>query len=259
MSISLSSLTILLVLPKHMQQRISQPRFQLVACLMTTKILHDQAREFENKLFHRLEKLRGVTRLRTTAYQPQGNRKVEKFNRRLLHMLRTLPESQKHRWKDSLNKVVSAYTSSRNDATGFSPFYLLFGRSPRFPVDLMFGLSCEDTRMNHKEYTEKWKVAMKDAYEMARQNIYKSSEDGKKQYDRKVRFSSLQPGDRVLVRNLSERGVPGKLRSHWEQEVHLIVEQKGDLPVFEVKPEGPKGKSRILHRNLLLSCDVVTK
>ena len=71
---------------------------------------------------------------------------------------------------------------------------------------------------------------------------WKSGED-----DRKVRLSSLQPGDRVLVRNLSERGGPGKLRSHGEQEVHLIVEQKGDLPVFEVTPEGRKGKSRILH------------
>ena len=34
-----------------------------------------------------------------------------------------------------------------------------------------------------------------------------------------------------------------------------IVEQKGDLSVYEVTPEGQKGKSRILHRNLLLPCD----
>ena len=220
-----------------------------------TKILHDQGWEFENKLFHRLEQLSGITRLRTTPYHPQGNGKVERFNRTLLNMLRTHSESQKHKWKDSLNKVVHVYNSNRNDATGFSPFYLLFGHSPRLPVDLMFGLSREDTRMNHTEYTEKWKVAMKEAYELARQNISKSADDGKKQYDRKVRFSSLQPGDQVLVRNLTERGGPGKLRSHWEQEVHLIVEQKGDLPVYEVTPEGRKGKSRILHSNLLLPCD----
>ena len=65
----------------------------------------------------------------------------------------------------------------------------------------------------------------------------------------KVRFSNLQPGERVLVRNLSERAGPGKLRSHWEQEVYLIVEQKGDLPIYEVTPEGRKAKSRTLHRN----------
>ena len=84
----------------------------------------------------------------------------------------------------------------------------------------MFGLSREDTRMNHTVYTEKWKVAMKDAYELARKNISKPAEDGKKQYDRKVRFPSLHPGDRVLLRNLPERGGPGKLRSHWEHKVH---------------------------------------
>ena len=135
-------------------------------------------------------------------------------------MLRTLPESQKHKWKDSLNKVVHAYNCSRSDATGFSLLYLLFGRSPRLPVDLMFGLSHEDIHMNHAEYTEKQKVAMQDAYDLARQNISKSADDGKRQYDQKVRFSSLQTDDRVLVRNLSQRGGPGKLRSHWEQEVH---------------------------------------
>ena len=102
---------------------------------------------------------------------------MERFNRTLLHMLRTLPESQEHKWKDSLNKVVHAYNSRRSDATSFSPFYLLFGRSPRLPVDLMFGLSREDTRMSHAEYTEKWKVAMQDAYDSARQNISKSADD----------------------------------------------------------------------------------
>ena len=48
---------------------------------------------------------------------------------------------------------------------------------------------------------------------------------------------------------LSERGGPGKLRSYWEQQVHVTVGQTGN---FEVRPEGRIGKPRVLHINLLL-------
>ena len=94
------------------------------------KIHHDQLGEFENKLFDRLQQLCNISHSRKTPYQPQGNGQVERFNCTLLSMLCTLPESYKSHWHEHLNKVVHAYNCSRNDATGYSPFYLLFGRHP---------------------------------------------------------------------------------------------------------------------------------
>ncbi|CAB3988536.1 Retrovirus-related Pol poly from transposon 412 [Paramuricea clavata] len=58
------------------------------------------------------------------------------------------------------------------------------------------------------------------------------------------------------VRNLNERGGPGKLRSFGENDIYVVINRKDpESPVYETKLENGKGKNRVLHRNLLLPCD----
>ena len=172
------------------------------------KIHHDQGGEFEKRLHQELEKLCGVEHSRTTPYHPQGSGQVERFNRTLLGMLPTLPATQRSRWADNLNQVVHAYNCTRHETTGYSPFFLLFGRHPRLPIDLIFGTETQDAHKSHLQYVIKWQKAMTEVYELASK---KSNEEGaraKQRYEHRVRGVVLQPGDRVLVRNLSERGGP---------------------------------------------------
>ncbi len=138
-------------------------------------------------------------------------------------MLKTLTGKQKTNWKDSLNKLIFAYNSTKCEVTGFSPFYLLYGRHPRLQVDLLFGLEESTGTVSHQEYLQRWREQMQEAHKIARENVGKAAVRSKKHYDRKLRSTTLYPGNRVLVRNLTPRGGTGKLRNHWEETIHTVV------------------------------------
>ena len=115
------------------------------------------------------------------------NGQVERFNRTLLPMLRTLSEKFKTSWKDHVSKLSYAYNCTRHAATGFSPYYLLFGRSPRLPIDLLFNVSREEKEpASLPEYVKKWKGALQEALNIASRNAHAKAESSKLQYDKKV-------------------------------------------------------------------------
>ena len=92
-----------------------------------------------NRLVKEVCNLLGVRKTRTTPYHPQGNGMVERFNRNLLGMLSTTVGNHPSSWEQNIRKVCLAYNSSVHSSTGYSPFFLMFGRQVKLPVDLMYG------------------------------------------------------------------------------------------------------------------------
>ena len=104
----------------------------------------DQGANFESTVIKELCAMAGVTKSRTTPYNPSGNGITERMNRTLLGMLGTLQPEQKHDWKARINHLVHAYNCCRHDTTGYSPYQLMFGRQPRLAIDVVLGLVDEE-------------------------------------------------------------------------------------------------------------------
>lgn len=217
------------------------------------RIHTDQGQDFESKLIKELCEVAGIEKSRTTPYHPRGN-PVERFNRTLLAMLGTLEQKQKTRWKEHVKPLVHAYNCTRNEVTGFAPYELMFGRTPRLPVDLAFDLPVrEATSKNHSQYVKSLKSRLEESFKIASKNATKSADKNKARFDSRVKPSALVPGDRVLVRNVRLRG-KHKLSDKWEEQVYIVVHRAGNLPVYKVRPESSDGPMRTLHRDLLLPC-----
>jgi len=127
----------------------------------------------------------------------------------------------------------------------------MFGRFPRLPIDLLFDLDNSPQQGDYQDYVRTWQAGIKQAYDIASRNATKSSARSKAYYDKKASAAVLRPGDCVLLRNLSERGGPGKLCSYWKEQKYIVDEHVYDSPVYRVKPKHSRGKQRVLHRNLL--------
>ena len=172
-------------------------------------------------------------------------------------MLKCLPEQYKSNWCNHVNKLVHAYNSTKSSATGYSPYYLLFGRHPRLPIDVLLPSQSSHTS-SYPEYAKKWGDQMRQAYQIPKNHSDARRKKDINRHNTKVKsLNILKPGDRVLVRNLSEGGGTGKLRNHWEEKIHKIVSAIGDDSVtYKIVHENVrKSKDWIVHRNLLLNCD----
>ena len=185
-----------------------------------TRIHHDQGKEFTNDLFKRLHQLSGTKQSQTTPYHPMGNGQTERMNRTMIEMLTALGEKEKKDWSKHLQKLSFAYNATVHKATGYSPYYLMFGRSPRLPIDSLFQLEPEmadkNIRVSYRNFAEDWQRSMNEAFEIVRRNTKKSSQTNKNYYDRKARGVKIVAGDRVLLKNREKTFGTAKLINHWE-------------------------------------------
>ena len=219
-------------------------------------LVSDQGKAFTGHVITHLCELYGVQKLRTLPYHAQTNVQVERMNQTIIRMIGKLEEDKKACWSKHLPELLMAYNATRSTVTRYSPYYLLFGRRPRIPVDYLFPTLHDSPLQTKMEVSVgAMQKRLKEAFGGAR---CLTSEEAAKQccyYDRKAGAVALRPGDVVMVRT---NGFVGKrkVKDRWEDGGFVVESQLEDWPVYKVKcltaDAQQKPKYRILHQNHLL-------
>ena len=211
----------------------------------------DQGRQFESELVKEVCKLLEIKKTHTTPYHPQCNGIVERFNRTLLGMLATTVDSYPSSWEQNIRRVCLAYNSSVHASTGFSPFFLMFGRQVKLPVDLMYGTT-QGKETAVMEYVKNLKDGLLEAYALVRDRCETEHKRQKSIYDRKVHGEPYSEGDLVwLYTPAVPSGQSRKLHRPWKGP-YKVVERLGDATY---KLQGTRGRRpQIVHFDRLKPC-----
>lgn len=140
---------------------------------------------------------------------PMGNSSTERFNRTLGNMLRSLPPRSKQKLPQMVQTMTFVYNCTVHETTGFAPFYLMFGRVPRLPVDLFRNVLHDVTVCDYNVYVKSLLNDLHCAMTLAQKNCTAEQRHQCDQYNKRVKGQSLSLGDQVLLAN---KGVKGKFK-----------------------------------------------
>ena len=146
------------------------------------RILSDRGAAFESDLFGHLCKRFGIKKVRTTSYHPQTNSNAERLHRHYPKALAMLSKTLKD-WPRYTQEVAFAYRTTPISGIGYSPFELLYGRSPVLPVDYLSS-SAQELIVDRHKYELDFPQRMKAMWELVTETNQKNAAQQKKHHER---------------------------------------------------------------------------
>ena len=179
----------------------------------------------------------GIERRRASPYHPQTCGRIERFHRTLKDMIRKLVNHKASEWEDCLGHALWAHRISTSTVTGFTPFYLQYGRRPRAPLTKLLNRTEGDDPRAIGERIDELARAFKEAA--------RSTEDSRRynlqRLQQRASKKLIQPGDLVVL--VAQERAP--LDARWDHQYSVTRVRGPVLTVINMRT----GKRRVINRD----------
>ncbi len=178
-------------------------------------IVSDQGTAFMSALIAEINNLMNIKRKNTAAYNPRANGIVERSNKTMMEAMSYYCNKKQSNWDELIPYAVFAYNSTKNATTGYSPYYLLHGREPVLPLDIILKPFDIDN-ISAFDYVNDMKLNFSLAYAAVDRAIKKSGENYEKRSNENKKLLEFKIGDKVWLLGYKQlRGTVDKLKAKW--------------------------------------------
>ena len=156
----------------------------------------------------------------TTPYHPQANGQVENSNKIIESILTKTVASHRRDWAARLPEALWAYRTTWRSTTGYSPYHLVFGKQPIFPIEFEIqtlrtaqevGLDLSEAQKNRlQQINELDEIRLS-----ALQNTTLIQQQRAKWHDALIKNNIFHEGHWALLYDSRFQDFPGKLRTRW--------------------------------------------
>lgn len=155
--------------------------------------LSDNGTVFHSRLVTEIIKLVGGKSVFSTAYNPQFVGLTERFNATICNMISMYVSTKQDDWDYFLRHLVFSCNTTVQTTTGFSSYYLLYGREAILPSEAVLRQPSDDVNV------EEFRLRAIKAREIAITNILNKQKKDKARYDLGRRVDNFEVGDLVTV------------------------------------------------------------
>ncbi|KAD4888478.1 hypothetical protein E3N88_20551 [Mikania micrantha] len=162
----------------------------------------------------------GVKIITSTPVHPQANGQAESSNKIIINNLKKKLGSKKGKWAEELPFVLWAYRTTTKNATGQTPFSLVFGSEAILPTEMIIPtarISLQTIEANNEILSQDIDT-IDESRDIAKIRMAAYQQKIAKSYNKNIRIRRFQVGDLVLRKAFQNTTNPtdGKLAPKWE-------------------------------------------
>ena len=175
-------------------------------CGIPRVVISDNGTNMVSSLTQEVYNRLGIKLRTSTAYHPEGNAIVERFNqslKRMLHHVVSMDDPKN--WDRQLPFLLWSYRELPNDTTGVSPHMMVYGQTPKGPLSVLKDRwSGSQPVMNKlpdkvQSYIDILKKDLSLCHEVAKDQAKEMELAYRNQYNKCAKEKEFKVGDQVLV------------------------------------------------------------